>query len=450
MAKITKAEMPALAEQIVKCLGGKENVARINHCATRLRVNPVDMEKVDKDGLKRLHGVIGIDSSKAELQIIVGAIIEDLYLEVEKITGNGGGAVADDVPFWKKRPSEIFSSFLLLMAGCLSPVIPALIASGLLATVLTIMTLVLHVDASTSSTYSILYNLSQTVFYFMPVLVAYTSAKKFGTEPVLAMVLACFLLYPDWVAGADGSFTHYFGLPVLHTTYNGAVIQIILSVFVMSLLDKWLKKVIPEAARHFVKPFTLLLLMSVITLTVTGPLGGLLTNYIYAFVEAVRSVAPWAGVPVIVLLSTTIGLIAPGFHLALIPIATASLAAVGYDDLINIWFSCCLSALLGGISEPTIYGICYKMVRPYYAYLITALSTAVLAGLLHLKCYAFGGYSLTNILLYLGPNLDYANFRNALLLVGFMLIMSFITVNLIGFDDSCYEETAVAAQDAAE
>lgn len=341
MAKITKAEMPALAEQIVKCLGGKENVARINHCATRLRVNPVDMEKVDKDGLKRLHGVIGIDSSKAELQIIVGAIIEDLYLEVEKITGNGGGAVADDVPFWKKRPSEIFSSFLLLMAGCLSPVIPALIASGLLATVLTIMTLVLHVDASTSSTYSILYNLSQTVFYFMPVLVAYTSAKKFGTEPVLAMVLACFLLYPDWVAGADGSFTHYFGLPVLHTTYNGAVIQIILSVFVMSLLDKWLKKVIPEAARHFVKPFTLLLLMSVITLTVTGPLGGLLTNYIYAFVEAVRSVAPWAGVPVIVLLSTTIGLIAPGFHLALIPIATASLAAVGYDDLINIWFFCC-------------------------------------------------------------------------------------------------------------
>ena len=447
MAKITKAEMPALAEQIVKCLGGKENVARINHCATRLRVNPVDMEKVDKDGLKRLHGVIGIDSSKAELQIIVGAIIEDLYLEVEKITGNGGGAVADDVPFWKKRPSEIFSNFLLLMAGCLSPVIPALIASGLLATVLTIMTLVLHVDASTSSTYSILYNLSQTVFYFMPVLVAYTSAKKFGTEPVLAMVLACFLLYPDWVAGADGSFTHYFGLPVLRATYNGAVIQIILSVFVMFYVNqRWL--------------------------------GGLLTNYIYAFVEAVRSVAPWAGVPVIVLLSTTIGLIAPGFHLALIPIATASLAAVGYDDLINIWFfcctitpgfislavmlrtkksllrqtafSCCLSSLLGGISEPTLYGICYKMVRPYYAYLITALSTAVLAGLLHLKCYAFGGYSLTNILLYLGPNLDYANFRNALLLVGFMLIMSFITVNLIGFDDSCYEETAVAAQDAAE
>lgn len=467
MAKMQKADFPQMARSIVDCLGGAENVVRINHCATRLRVTPVDKEKVDQAALKKIKGVIGIDSSSGEIQIIVGAIIEDLYLEVEKITGHGGGVVAD-VPFWKKRPQEVFSDFLLLMAGCVSPVVPALIASGFLATLLTIMSLI-NADASSTSTYQILYNLSQTVFYFMPVLVAYTSAKKFGTEPVLAMVLACFLLYPNWVsAAAEGGFTSYFGIPVLRTTYNGAVIQIILSVFVMSKLDKLLKKVIPEAARHFVKPFVLLLVMSVVTLSVTGPLGGLLTDYIYAGVTAIREIAPWAGVPAIVILSTTIGLIAPGFHLALIPIATASLAAVGYDDLINIWFFCCtitpgfialavglrtkksslrqtafaacLSALLGGISEPTTYGISYKLVKPYYAYLITAISTSVLAGLFGLKCYGFGGYSLTNILLYLGPNNDTANFRTALLLVGFIAIMSFVTVNLIGFDDSCFDD----------
>lgn len=104
MAKITKAEMPALAEQIVKCLGGKENVACINHCATRLRVNPVDMEKVDKDGLKRLHGVIGIDSSKAELQIIVGAIIEDLYLEVERSPATAAALWQMTFPSGKSAP----------------------------------------------------------------------------------------------------------------------------------------------------------------------------------------------------------------------------------------------------------------------------------------------------------------------------------------------------------
>ena len=154
MAKVSKAELPSMAEQIVQCLGGKENVARINHCATRLRVNPVDPGKVDKEGLKKIKGVIGVDASTGEIQVIVGAIIEDLYLAVEKITGNGGGKVAD-VPFYKKKPQELFSSFLLLMAGCLSPVIPALIASGLLSTILTIMSLALNVDASTSSTYSI-------------------------------------------------------------------------------------------------------------------------------------------------------------------------------------------------------------------------------------------------------------------------------------------------------
>ena len=246
------------------------------------------------------------------------------------------------------------------------------------------------------------------------------------------------------------------------------MIQIILSVFIMAQLDKLLKKIIPEVARHFVKPFVLLLAMSIITLTVTGPLGGLVTDYIAAGIDFVRDIAPWAAVPALILFAVTIGMILPGFHLALIPIAMTSLATVGYDDLINIWFFCwtlslgfvafavavrtknnnlrqlaypaTLSALLGGISEPT---LCYKMVKPYYAAIVTAVVTSVLAGFMHLKCYAFGGYSLTNVLLYLGPDLDYANFRNALILVAVMLVTAFISVSLIGFDDSIYtdEET---------
>lgn len=96
---------------------------------------------------------------------------------------------------------------------------------------------------STNSTYVILNNLAQSVFYFLPVFVAYTSAKKFDTEPVLAMLLACWLLYPDWVAmAAAGGYTSYFGIPALLTTYNGAVLQIILSVWVMSKIDQLLKK----------------------------------------------------------------------------------------------------------------------------------------------------------------------------------------------------------------
>lgn len=378
--------------------------------------------------------------------------------------GAGGSAPREKV---KRTPGEVFNDFLLMVAGILSPVIPALIAAGFLATVLAIMQLAFGVTTD-NSTYKILNNFAQAAFYFLPVFVAYTSAKKFDTEPVLAMLLACGLLYPDWVSmAAEGGFTSYFGIPVLLTTYNGAVIQIILSVWIMSKIDRVLKRIIPEVARHFLKPFLLILIMSVITLSATGPLGGLVTNYIGAGVDWVRSVAPWAGVPAIVLLSLTVGLVAPGFHLALIPIATTSIATVGYDDLINIWFFCCtitpgfiglavtlmskssncrqvalpaaLSSLFGGISEPCLYGVLFKMVKPWKAYAVTSFTTAILAGLLHLKCYAFGGYSLTNIMLYLGPDLDYANFTNALLLVGYMLIMSFITVKVFGFDDSVYD-----------
>lgn len=473
MAKQTN-NIPMMAQQIVKEIGGRGNVAQLNHCATRLRINVVDPAKVNVDELKKINGVYGVELAGDYLQVIVGAIIEDLFLATEKLTGvtGGGNIEKPDAPKQKKTLSQTFSSFLLLMAGIMSPVIPALIASGLLSTVLTIMTVFFHVDAS-NSTYQILTNLSQTVFYFLPVLVAYTSAKKFDTEPVLAMLLACFLLYPDWVsAAAEGGFTSYFGLPVLRTTYNGAVIQIILSIFVMAQLDKLLKKIIPEVARHFLKPFLLLLLTSVITLTVTGPLGGLFTDYIAMGVNAIREVAPWAVVPAIILFASTVGLIMPGFHLALVPIAMASLSSVGYDDFINIWFFCCtitpgfialavalktkksslrqlgftasLSALLGGISEPTTYGICYKMVKPFYAYFITAFTTGILTGILHLKCYAFGGYSLTNILLYLGPNSDVANFRNAIILVVYMAVMSFITVNVIGFDDSVFDDEEAA------
>ncbi|MDR1794051.1 MAG: PTS glucose transporter subunit IIA [Erysipelotrichaceae bacterium] len=356
------------------------------------------------------------------------------------------------------------------MAGIMSPVIPSLIAAGFLTCLLLLLNLVFKLE-TTNSTYIILNNLAQSVFYFLPVFVAYTSARKFDTEPVLAMLLACWLLYPDWVAMASGGgYTSYFGIPTLLTTYNGAVLQIILSVFIMSKIDQWLKSVLPISVRHFLKPFLLILITSVITLTLTGPLGGLITNYIAAFIDLVRTNIPWATVPAIIIFSTTIGIFCPGFHLALIPIATTSLAAVGYDDVINIWFYACtitpgfialavalktkrrslkeigfpaaVSALFGGISEPTVYGISYKMPTIYFCSIATSIITGFYAGIVNLKCYGFGGYSLTNILLYLGVNNDTGNFTKALIGVALMAACAFTFVFMSKWDDSVYDEEA--------
>jgi PTS system beta-glucosides-specific IIC component len=463
MAK--QLDFDSMASKIVAALGGKGNLSNVNHCATRLRVVVKDTSKVDQKELSKIDGVLGVEVRDENVQVIVGQIIEDLFIAVNKVVGQvGDGSTA---PKKKKNLLEKFGGFLMMMAGVMSPIIPALIAAGFITCLLLLLNLCgLSTD---NSTYVILNNLAQTVFYFLPVFVAYTSAKKFDTEPVLAMVLACWLLYPDWVSMASaGGFTTYFGIPAMLTTYNGAVLQIILSVWVMSYIDKWLKKVLPISIRHFMKPFLLLIIISVITLTATGPLGGLITNYIAAFINAVRTTVPWLTVPAIILFSMTLGVFVPGFHLALIPIATTSLASVGYDDVINIWFFCCtitpgfialacalktkkkalkdiafpaaLSALFGGISEPTTYGITYKMPKIYMCSAATSLITSVYCGLVGLKCYGFGGYSLTNILLYMGSNKDMANFAKALIGVAIMAVLSFVTVWLTKWDDSCYVE----------
>jgi len=463
MAK--KIDYASMAAQVVENLGGKENLVSVNHCATRLRVVVKDSAAVQENQLKKIEGVIGVAVRDGETQVIVGQIIEDLNIQVEKLVGNTKASTGKKSK--GKNPVTMFANFLQMMAGIMSPVIPALIAAGFLTCLLLLFKIVFHVDP-TNSTYVILNNLAQSVFYFLPVFVAYSAAKKFNTEPVLAMLLACWLLYPGWVtmAGAGG-FTSYFGIPAMLKTYNGAVLQLILSVWVMAQIDKLLKQYLPISIRHFLKPFLLILLTSVITLTLTAPLGGLITNYIAAGINFVRVTAPWATVPAIIIFSATLGIFVPGFHLALIPIATTSLATYGYDDVINIWFFCStitpgfialwvalktkrkdlkeiafpasVSALFGGISEPTTYGITYKMPKIWLISVTTSLTTALYTGIVGLKCYGFGGYSLTNILLYLGAGNDTANFTKALIGVGLIAALSFILVFTIKWDDSVYD-----------
>lgn len=459
----------ALASRIIECLGGKDNMAFINHCATRLRVNLKDKAAADLATLKKVKGVLGLSEAEGnEVQVIIGQTIEDVYAAVIKQTGErtGGTKTSSGKGILGK-----FAEFLMMMAGIMSPVIPALLAAGLLG-VFMLVAQWCGVPAD-SSTLAILNNLQQSVFYFMPVYVAYTAAKKFGTEPVLAMVLCAFLIYPDWntmvnTLTAEGqTFTSYFGIPTMLNTYSSSVLQPVLAVFVMSKIDTWLKKVLPVSVRHVTKPFLLLLLSSVITLPVLAPLGAFFTNYIYAAVTWLRTVAPWLGVPAIVIFSTTVGVFMPGFHMALMPIAFTSLATVGYDDLINIWFYCCtvtpafialavalktkkkalkdvaypasLSAFFG-ISEPTTYGISYKIPAIYMISAATSITASIVSGILKLKSYGFGAYALTNFLLFLGPDKDMGNFIRASIVLVIMAVMAFGLVFAVKWDDSAFDE----------
>lgn len=466
---------PDMARAIVERFGGKENISYLNHCATRLRINPKDKAKCDLPGIEKVPGVLGLSDNGDEVQVIIGQSVEQLYPEVEKLVGATGGSAASAAPRGKKSFGDLVSSFMLMISGIMTPVIPALATAGFITVLLTLLSLA-GIISSTDTTYIILNGFAQSAFYFLPIYVAWSSARRFGTEPIIAMLLAAGLLYPDWVnlvntLTAEGqTFTSYFGIPVYLMTYNGGVIQVILSVWVLSKLDHWLGRVIPEAIRYFMKPFVLIVVMSVVTLALTGPLGGFAASGIASGIGFLEQNVPWLVVPTLILFSCTIGQLVAGFHLALIPLATEAIATVGYDSTVTIWFYCftvsagfislavaiksrnnrcrqiaipaMLSGLIGGISEPTVYGVAYKMRRPFYALTVTSVLAGLVAGILGLHSYGYGSQSIPGLLLFLGngATMDWPNFYNALIVFAVIAVLSFVTVWAFGFDDSVYDE----------
>lgn len=465
---MAKTDYNAMAKQILDHVGGVENIAHVNLCATRLRLKVKDPEKVDKAELKKIDKVLGVELRGEETQVIVGQIIEDLFFAFEKLTGIKGGVVNENLDpslakaetHTKKTPYTVFVSFLQMMAGIMTPIIPTLIIAGFFSLILTLGTTLFGLSTDTS-TYQILYNISQAPFYFLPIMVAYTSAKRFGVEVPMAMLLAGILLYPGWVdmvtVGSESGFLSYFGIPVYLCTYNSSVIPIVLSVWIMSKVDALLKKWIPNVVRYFLKPVLLILIMSVITLSITGPLGYLITDYIAAGINFIRSTVPWLTVPAIYLFSTTLGVFCPGFHLALVPIAATNFATLGYDDVINIWFfsgttvpgftalwfalktksvkgrnigwTAAVSALFGGISEPTTYGILYKVPKLYFVNMISGFILAVYNGIVGTKAYAYGAYYLTNLPLFYSSS-DPSNLIKACIGVGIVAVCTFAGVML--------------------
>lgn len=459
---MAKLDYKMMSKDILANVGGPENLANVNHCATRLRLKLKDSSKADKTALKRIDGVLGVEVAGEETQIIVGQIIEDLFFAFEDESGVKGGVVDENLDpnltNGKKTPLALFMSFLQLMAGIMSPVIPTLIIAGFFSLILTLGTSFFGLD-TTTSTYTILYNISQAPFYFLPVMCAYTSAKKFNVEPPMAMLLAGILLYPGWealvTAGSESGFISYFGIPVYLCTYGSSTLPIVLSVWVMSKVDSFLKRIIPNTIRYFLKPVCLILIMSMITLSLTGPLGYLITDYIAAGINFVRNTVPWLTVPAIYLFSATLGVFCPGFHLALIPIATTNFATLGYDDIINMWFfsgttvpgftalwfsiktksvkgrnigiPAAISALFGGISEPTMYGILYKVPILYIVNTIAGTVLAVYNGIVGTKAYAYGAYYLTNLPLFYSAS-DPANLWKAIIGIVIVAVVTFVGV----------------------
>ena len=280
------------AREVFDCIGGRENLVSAAHCATRLRLVIADNDRCDKDAVENIDGVKGVFFASGQLQIIFGTgTVNKVYDEFIQIAGIGA-ATKEEVKQAASAKTSIWKRAIKTLGDVFVPIIPAIVASGLLMGLLEGLSKVYPAMAE-SGTYTILHLFSNAAFTFLPVLIAVSAAKVFGGNQFLGAVIGMIMIHPDllnaWsVAGAESvpAADVWFGLYRIDLVgYQGHVIPVVIAVWFMSTLEKRLHKLVPEIIDLFVTPLVTVLVTGYLTLTVFGPVFSWLENGVLAGVQ---------------------------------------------------------------------------------------------------------------------------------------------------------------------
>lgn len=319
-------DFQSLAKQILTHIGGETNVASLVHCATRLRFKLKDRSKADKEAIESIDGVVTVVESGGQFQVVIGNHVPEVYKEIGLMSGvlenaQAGGS-RDEKGSLAGRLVDIISSIFMPLLGVMA-------GAGILKGLLLICTNAGWLTAE-ETTYTILYAAADSLFYFLPLLLAVTAAKKFGANMFVALTIAGALIYPSIIelknSGADAEF---FGIPVVLMNYTSTVIPIILAVFVMSYLEKFCMRFIHESVKNFITPLICLVVMVPLTLIVFGPLGVYTGNGIAAAILSIFDVSPILAGALIAALWQI--LVIFGIHWGIVPVILNNIAVHGKD-----------------------------------------------------------------------------------------------------------------------
>ena len=323
-----------LAGKILDNVGGKENVTGVVHCATRLRFTLKDDSLAKTDVLKKTQGVLSVVNAGGQYQVVIGPDVPQVYQEVLAIGGFEAAAPIDDPDAAKQDTRSPLSKALEGIASIFQPIIPAITGAGLLKALMALFSAFGILKGGTQ-TYIILNAMADAAFYFMPILLAASCARKFKCNQGTAMALAGILVYPAFITLLAGEEAVKFLsiLPVTKATYTSSVIPIILGVWFMSIVEHFMQKVSPRAIKFFSVPLISLLVGGTVTIVVLGPIGAWVSNLINVFFKWLNGMAPWI-VPTIVGVFNPL-LVMTGTHYGLIPIGTNNLATVKWDTVVG-------------------------------------------------------------------------------------------------------------------
>ncbi|SFC60488.1 PTS system, glucose-like IIB component, partial [Alkalibacterium subtropicum] len=391
-----------LAKKIIDNVGGTENVNSVTHCITRLRFKLKDEAKANTETLKNMDGVVTVMKSGGQYQVVIGNHVPDVYEQVLK-EGNLGNAAESSDDSGEK--GNAFDRFIDLVSGIFQPVLGVLAATGMIKG-FNALFIALGLMTEASGTYQILNATGDALFYFFPIFLGYTAAKKMGLAPFIGMALGGALVYPS-MAGLSGGETLYtlfegtlfaspvvlefLGIPVIlpQGGYGSTVIPIILAVIFAAKVEKLMKKVIPDVIKLFIVPFTTLLIAVPLTFIVIGPVANIAANLIGAATLAIYNFSP--AVAGLVIGGLWQVLVIFGLHWGLVPVAINNLTVYGFDPILALSFIASFAqtgAIIGvmlktkeqkvktlsipaiisglfGVTEPAIYGISLPLKKPF-------------------------------------------------------------------------------------
>ncbi len=417
-----------IAKNILQEIGGVANISNMTHCMTRLRFNLKDQSLVNDDAVKRIKGVIGVNHSGEQYQIIIGQTVDKVFVELGNLTGfNQVDASEVNQAKEKLTIKTVLTKTLDYLSGSMTPMIPAMITAAMFKTLQVVFgPSLLNLISDKSDFFILTGALYNAFFYFLPIFLGFTAAKKLGVNQVMGLYIGALLVVPDLVTLAEKPITIYGFIPAVLHNYAQTVLPAVLSIWVMGYVEKFFKRIIPAVLSTIFVPFLTMVVMTPIILMGLAPIGNIFGQWIGTGLISFGGIGGFLAVAVVAALWEL--LVMTGMHMVLITFALTGLMTNGVDHFVMVaailatWatfglalgaalrikdkeekaltFGYVISGLIGGVTEPTIYGVMLKYKRTIAILSLGGFIAGTYAGLTKVGLYVAGASNFLSVVGY--------------------------------------------------
>ena len=476
-----------LAKDIVRNVGGKENVSSLTHCITRLRFKLKDESKANDEVLKDMEGVVTVMKSGGQYQVVIGNHVPEVYADVMPLLGLEEGEASQEDE-GDEKSKNLFKRMIDVISGIFQPILGIMAACGMVKG-FNALFVALGLYTDTCGGYLILNAIGDGLFTFMPVFLGYTAAKKFNMKPMLGLVIGAIMCYPSiqnsaLSAGGEALYTlfqgtmfesqvytDFFGIPLIAMDYTGTVVPVIFVVYFASKCEKLFQKFIPDLVKFFFVPMLTLLVAIPAGLLIIGPLATFGSTLIAEGVMAVRNFSPLLAGGIVGLFWQI--LVIFGLHWGFIPVYINNIMTNGFDNVMMPFFACTFATSavvlaifcktknrhlkemalpnfisgIFGVTEPAIYGILLPLKKPFIISCVAGGIGGAFYGAFNFRKFMVGGMGIFELPAMIEPDGSWGNFIVALAGIGITMVIAFAATMILYKDK---KEEAVEVQDGEE